>query len=148
MRDATLAHEQALQALEAQRDAFDRYARLLNAQQAALQAGDLSLVDSLTERTGSLLREILAHSSHFNELYEAVALSGDPGREEALRPLLSEVVRRAQQASAGGQMVSAGDADPGGGTSPRAPETGPARPPAYDERRSPTGRKPVIDRRG
>ena len=101
-----LAHRAAIDALEAQRAAYRRYARAMEAQQVTLNDGDGDRASAASEMAVRGFDELQAGARRLQPLLELVSEAGAPEQLVELRRQTAALMREARAAEAAIQNMS------------------------------------------
>ena len=153
-----LSHRAAIDALEAQRAAYRRFARLAESQQGALNAGDLEAAATFTEGAGRQVDSLAEGARGVRTLVDAVSHGATDVQMHEIERRMQEMMREARSAEtairnlttqleawrdAFGRQLGEVGITPGGGDVPNgAPRTG------YGTAPSPEPPARILDRKG
>ena len=101
-----LAHRAAIDALEAQRAAYRRYARAMEAQQQTLNEGDGDRASAAAEMAVRGFDELQTGARRLQPLLERVQEAGAPEQLVEMRRQMDELMREARTAEAAIQNMS------------------------------------------
>jgi hypothetical protein len=101
-----LAHRAAIDALEAQRAAYRRYARAMEAQQRTLTDGDGDRASAVAETASRGFDELQTGARRLQPLLERASEAGTPEQLVEMRRQMEELMREARSAEAAIQNMS------------------------------------------